>query len=73
MFLVAGCLTREALYDDLRETRDDAYESWLRIRESGDIPIPAENLTLDESVRIALLYNKPGRWWCTKAKGPCTA
>ena len=58
MFLVAGCLTREALYDDLAETRDAAYESWLRIRESGDIPIPAENLTLDESVRIALLYNK---------------
>ena len=58
MVLMAGCLTREALYDDLMEARDDAYESWLRIRESGDIPIPAEKLTLDESVRIALLYNK---------------
>ena len=56
--LLEGCLTQEALYDDVRETRDKAYESWLRIRESGDIPIPAENLTMDESVRIALLYNK---------------
>ena len=54
----AGCLTREALYDDLRETRDEAYASWLRVREKGDIPVPAENLTLDESVSIALLYNK---------------
>ena len=58
LFLMAGCLTRDALYNDLRETREEAYESWLRIRESGDIPIPAENLALDESVRIALLYNK---------------
>lgn len=56
--LVTGCLTRDALYEDLAQTRDDAYESWLRIRESGDIPIPAEKLTLDESVRVALLYNK---------------
>ena len=56
--LVAGCLTRDALYEDLRVTRDEAYDSWLRIRESGDIPIPAESLSLDESVRIALLYNK---------------
>jgi len=56
--MLTGCLTREALYEDLRETREDAYESWLRIRESGDIPVPAESLTLDESVRIALLYNK---------------
>lgn len=53
-----GCLTREAVYEDIRETREEAYESWLRVRESGDIPIPAENLTLEESVRIALLYNK---------------
>ena len=58
MCLVAGCLTRDALYEDLRVTRDDAYDAWLRIRESGDIPIPAESLSLDESVRIALLYNK---------------
>ena len=58
MALLEGCLTQKALYDDVRETRDEAYESWLRIRESGDIPIPAENLTMDESVRIALLYNK---------------
>jgi outer membrane protein TolC len=56
--LFSGCLTRDALYDDLVETRDAAYEAWLRVRESGDIPIPAENLTLDESIRIALLYNK---------------
>lgn len=56
--LLAGCLSRGVLYDDLRQTRDQAYESWLRVRESGDIPIPSENLTLDESVRIALLYNK---------------
>lgn len=56
--LLAGCLSREALYDDLHQTREEAYESWLRIRESGDIPVPAESLTLDESVRIALLYNK---------------
>jgi len=58
MTVLEGCLTREAVYDDVRETRDEAYESWLRVRESGDIPIPAENLTLDESIRIALLYNK---------------
>jgi len=58
MTMLTGCLTRKALYEDLRETREDAYESWLRIRESGDIPVPAESLTLDESVRIALLYNK---------------
>ncbi|HQL49747.1 MAG TPA: TolC family protein [Kiritimatiellia bacterium] len=55
---VAGCLTREALYEDLRETRDAAYESWLRLREDGEMPIPAEKLSLDEAVRIALLYNK---------------
>jgi len=55
---VAGCLTREALYEDLRETRDAAYESWLRLREGGEMPIPAEKLSLDEAVRIALLYNK---------------
>jgi outer membrane protein TolC len=46
------------VYDDLSETRHAAYDAWLRVRESGDIPIPAEHLTLDESVRIALLYNK---------------
>ena len=56
--LFSGCLTRDALYDDLRETRDTAYDAWLRVRESGDIPIPAESLTVDESIRIALLYNK---------------
>ncbi|MDD4102741.1 MAG: TolC family protein [Kiritimatiellae bacterium] len=56
--LLSGCLTHEALYNDLATTRDEAYESWLRIRESGDIPIPAENMTLDEAVRVALLYNK---------------
>lgn len=58
MALLEGCLTQEAVYEDIRETRDEAYESWLRIRESDDIPIPDENLTLDESIRIALLYNK---------------
>jgi outer membrane protein TolC len=46
------------LYDDLLETRHAAYDAWMRVRESGDIPIPAENLTLDEATRIALLYNK---------------
>ena len=56
--LVAGCLTRDAVYDDLLETRNTAYDAWLRVRETGDIPIPAENLTLDESIRITLLYNK---------------
>jgi outer membrane protein TolC len=56
--LLAGCLSRDALYEDLRLSREEAYESWLRIRESGDIPIPAERLALDEAVRIALLYNK---------------
>ncbi|MDD4622855.1 MAG: TolC family protein [Kiritimatiellae bacterium] len=56
--LLSGCLTRDALYDDLAVTRDEAYDAWQRIRESGDIPIPAENLTLDEAVRVALLYNK---------------
>lgn len=55
---VAGCLTRDALYDDMLETRDAAYDAWLRLREGGDIPIPAENLPMDEAVRIALLYNK---------------
>jgi len=55
---LAGCLTRDALYDDLLETRDAAYDAWLRMREDGDIPIPSENLSLDEAVRIALLYNK---------------
>jgi len=58
MTMLAGCLTREVLYEDLQETRDEAYKSWFRVRESGDIPVPAESLTLDESVRIALLYNK---------------
>jgi len=56
--LLSGCLTRDALYDDLAATRDEAYDAWQRIRESGDIPIPAENLTLDEAVRVAMLYNK---------------
>lgn len=56
--LLTGCLSREALYDDVRRARDDAYESWLRMRESGDIPVPAESLALDDSVQIALLYNK---------------
>ena len=55
---LAGCLTRDALYDELLETRDEAYDAWLRLREDGDIPVPAENLSLDEAVRIALLYNK---------------
>lgn len=55
---LAGCLTRDALYDELLETRDAAYDAWLRLREDGDIPVPAENLSLDEAVRIALLYNK---------------
>jgi outer membrane protein TolC len=55
---LAGCLTRDALYDDLLETRDAAYDAWLRLREGGDIPVPSENLSLDEAVRIALLYNK---------------
>lgn len=58
MTLLTGCLTRDALYEDLRESREGAYESWLRVRESGDIPVPAESLSLDESVQIALLYNK---------------
>jgi outer membrane protein TolC len=55
---LTGCLTRDALYDDLLETRDAAYDAWLRLREGGDIPVPSENLSLDEAVRIALLYNK---------------
>ena len=55
---LAGCLTRDALYDDLLETRDAAYDAWLRLREDGDIPVPSENLSLDEAIRIALLYNK---------------
>ncbi len=56
--LLTGCLSREAVYEDIQEARDEAYASWLRVRENGDIPIPVENLSLDASVRIALLYNK---------------
>lgn len=56
--LLAGCLSRDVLYDDVRQTRGEAYASWLRIREKGDIPLPAGNLSLNESIRIALLYNK---------------
>ncbi len=55
---LAGCLSREALYDDVRQTRGEAYESWIRMRERGDIPIPGKELSLAESIRIALLYNK---------------
>lgn len=58
LLAASGCLTRDAVYSDLLETREEAYDAWLRIHESGDIPIPDENLTLDEAVRIALLYNK---------------
>jgi outer membrane protein TolC len=56
--VLTGCLSRDALYEDVLDARDEAYASWLRVRESGDLPVPAESLSLDESVQIALLYNK---------------
>ncbi len=56
--LITGCMTHDALYRELVRDREDAYEAWVRIRESGDVPIPAEHLSLDECVRVALLYNK---------------
>lgn len=55
---LTGCVSRERVYGDLLDAREEAYGAWLRIREAGDIPIPAEHLTLEESVRVALLYNK---------------
>lgn len=58
LLCITGCLTRDALYDDLLDAREEAYEAWLRVRDKGDIPIPAENLSLDAAVKIALLYNK---------------
>ncbi len=56
--LLAGCLSREALYEELAEARTEAYESWRRVREEGELPVPAERLSRDDAVRIALLYNK---------------
>ena len=32
---LAGCLTRDALYDELLETRDEAYDAWRGYVKTG--------------------------------------
>lgn len=58
LILASGCVNQGKLYDELAEARDTSYESWLRMRMEGDIPVPIDQLSLESAINIALLYNK---------------
>lgn len=58
LLALTGCLTQDRVYQDLSETREQAYTTWLETHQSGAIPIPAEHLSLADAIQIALLYNK---------------
>lgn len=58
LLVAGGCMTRNSLYSELQEARGEAYQSWLRMRSEGDIPVPVEQLSLSNALEIALLYNK---------------
>jgi len=59
--LTAGCTNGLRYNDDISSSRVAAYERWQRAKteERAMMPIIEGKLTLQDAIKVALLYNKP--------------
>ncbi len=59
--LAGGCMDNQDFYRDVYSSRQATYERWQRARTQQEEAMPAVKgkLTLQDAIKVALLYNKP--------------
>ena len=63
LLVVAGCISREGIHREVAASRAAAYAAWQRrqANEKETEPLLKGDLTLEDALKLAMVYNKPLR------------